>query len=164
MKETFGQRFTRFRKNKGLTQEDIATRVNISSQAVSKWENDISSPDISILGDLADILGVSLDELLGKENMKPTEVLPEDKRKDVDKMILKIVVDGADGDKIRVNLPLAIVKVCLESGIAMPEVNGNKALANIDFENIFRLCEKGVIGELVRVDTADGDHISVVAE
>ena len=66
MKETFGQRFTRLRKEKGLTQEDIALKVNISTQAVSKWENDISMPDIAILGDLADILAISIDELLGK--------------------------------------------------------------------------------------------------
>ena len=66
MKETFGQRFLRLRKEKGLTQDDIALKVNISPQAVSKWENEISMPDVSILGDLADILGVSLDELLGR--------------------------------------------------------------------------------------------------
>ena len=39
MKETFGQRFLRLRKEKGLTQDQIAQRVNISPQAVSKWEN-----------------------------------------------------------------------------------------------------------------------------
>ena len=63
MKETFGQRFARLRKSKGYTQEQIADKVNISYQAVSKWENDISSPDISILGELANILGVTIDEL-----------------------------------------------------------------------------------------------------
>lgn len=42
MKETFGQRFVRLRKEKGFTQEDIASKINISAQAVSKWENDIS--------------------------------------------------------------------------------------------------------------------------
>lgn len=67
MKETFGQRLSRLRKEKGLTQEDIASKVTISPQAVSKWENDISSPDISTLGQLADLLGVSVDELLGRE-------------------------------------------------------------------------------------------------
>ena len=67
MKETFGQRLSRLRKEKGYTQEDIASQVTISPQAVSKWENDISSPDISTLGQLADLLGVSVDELLGRE-------------------------------------------------------------------------------------------------
>ena len=40
--ETFGQRLSRIRKEKGLTQEDIAKRIVISPQAVSKWENDVS--------------------------------------------------------------------------------------------------------------------------
>ncbi len=71
MKETFGERFTRLRKAKGMTQEDVAKQVTISPQAVSKWENDISSPDITMIGQLADILGVSVDELLGRETPAP---------------------------------------------------------------------------------------------
>jgi len=66
MKETFGQRFARLRKEKGLTQDDIAGHIGISAQAVSKWENDISSPDISAFADLADLLGVTTDVLLRK--------------------------------------------------------------------------------------------------
>ena len=69
MKESFGQRFQRLRKNAGLTQEEVATKLNITPQAVSKWENDASAPDISVLAELSDILSVSLDELLNK---KPT--------------------------------------------------------------------------------------------
>ena len=67
MAETFGQRLSRLRKEKGMTQEEIASKITISPQAVSKWENDISSPDILVLSNLADILGVSVDELLGRE-------------------------------------------------------------------------------------------------
>ena len=68
MEETFGQRLSRIRKEKGMTQEDIAKRIVISPQAVSKWENDLSSPDILVLSSLADILGVTVDELLGRES------------------------------------------------------------------------------------------------
>ena len=50
MTETFGERFQRLRKEKGLTQDKIAEAVNVSSQAVSKWENDINMPDITLLG------------------------------------------------------------------------------------------------------------------
>lgn len=67
MKETFGQRLARLRKEKGYTQEDIASRITISPQAVSKWENDLSSPDILVLSSLADILDTSVDVLLGRE-------------------------------------------------------------------------------------------------
>lgn len=68
MSETFGQRLARLRKEKGLTQEEVASRIVISPQAVSKWENGNSEPDISTLNQLADILGVSVDQLLGREN------------------------------------------------------------------------------------------------
>lgn len=164
MNETFGQRFSRLRKNKGFTQEDVATRINITAQAVSKWENDISSPDISILPELADMLCVSLDELLGKETIQPMEILPEGQRKDINKLILRIIVDSEDGDKVRVNLPLAIVKLCIETGMSLPEVNGSKALQNVDLTQVLALAEKGVIGELVRIDSADGDHVVIVVE
>jgi len=50
-----------------LTQEQLAEKLGITAQAVSKWENDISCPDISILPKLADIFGVTIDELLGRE-------------------------------------------------------------------------------------------------
>lgn len=73
MEETFGQRLARIRREKGMTQEDIASKVTISPQAVSKWENDLSTPDIYILNNLADILGVSVDELLGREKKEPVE-------------------------------------------------------------------------------------------
>ena len=48
-KETFGQRLSRIRKEKGFTQNEIADKVGVTSQAVSKWENDLASPDIDIL-------------------------------------------------------------------------------------------------------------------
>ncbi|MBQ2041822.1 MAG: helix-turn-helix transcriptional regulator, partial [Firmicutes bacterium] len=53
MKETFGQRFSRLRKQRGLTQEELGEKFGISGQAVSKWENDASMPDISILPELS---------------------------------------------------------------------------------------------------------------
>ncbi|MCB9498517.1 MAG: helix-turn-helix transcriptional regulator [Bacillales bacterium] len=164
MKETFGERFSRLRKQKGLKQEDIAFRVNISPQAVSKWENDISSPDISILPTLAEILGVSLDELLGNEKEKPIEMIPEEKRKDIDKMVFKIVVNSADGDKIRVNLPMPLVKLAINSGMEVPQINGNSALKDIDFKKLFELVEQGVVGKLVEVESADGDFIYITVE
>ena len=89
--ETFGQRLSRIRKEKGLTQEDIAKRIVISPQAVSKWENDVSSPDILVLSSLADILGVSVDELLGRENGTSQE--PRQERKEERETVDSEVVD-----------------------------------------------------------------------
>ena len=49
MQDTFGKRFQELRKKHQYTQEDIANKLNITPQAVSKWENDISAPDITLL-------------------------------------------------------------------------------------------------------------------
>ena len=62
--ETLGRRIARLRLVKTATQERLAKELNVSPQAVSKWENDINYPDISLLPDLARFLGVSVDELL----------------------------------------------------------------------------------------------------
>lgn len=163
MQETFGQRFARLRKARGRTQEEIAQKVNVTPQAVSKWENDISSPDILLLGELADLLDVSLDVLLGRTPQE-TAFVPAEERKDIKKMMLKIIVDSVDGDKVRINLPMALVELYLSSGLDMPEVKGNKALANLDLEQIFKMVEQGVIGELMTVESNDGDTVRIVVE
>ena len=62
--ETLGRRIARLRLARTATQERLAKELNVSPQAVSKWENDINYPDISLLPNLARFLGVSVDELL----------------------------------------------------------------------------------------------------
>ena len=163
MKETFGQRFSRLRKQRGLTQEELGEKVGLSGQAVSKWENDASMPDVSLLVELSEILGISLDELLGKEQ-PITRVVPEGERKDANDLILKIRVDSADGDKVTVNLPMGLVKVGIAMGMSTPQIKGNAALEEIDFEQVIKLVEAGLMGEIVTVDTADGDHVRIFVE
>lgn len=62
-----GKKIADARRQMGLTQNALATRVGVTAQAVSKWETGRSCPDISILDEIADILGISLFELLGIE-------------------------------------------------------------------------------------------------
>ena len=79
MEQTLGKRIAANRKGLGLTQEQLAERLGVTAQAVSKWENDQSCPDITILPQLADIFGVSVDALLGREKVHQGEVLEEEK-------------------------------------------------------------------------------------
>lgn len=69
MIDTFylGKRIAEARKRSGLTQNALACRVGVTAQAVSKWEQGRSCPDIAILDEIADALGISLIELLGME-------------------------------------------------------------------------------------------------
>ena len=69
-KKTFGNLVTQLRKAKGMTQADLAEKMGITDKAVSKWERDLSYPDIASIPHLAEILGVTVDELLTVQNVK----------------------------------------------------------------------------------------------
>lgn len=71
MEETLGKRIAQHRKNLKLTQDQLAEKLGLTAQAVSKWENDLSCPDIAMLPRLAAIFGITTDELLGMEQQAP---------------------------------------------------------------------------------------------
>lgn len=83
-KEKFGAFIGKKRREKNLTQKDLAEKLFISPQAVSKWERGLSYPDISLLIPLADILEVRLSDLLqGEESRLESEANVEDLIKNV---------------------------------------------------------------------------------
>lgn len=73
MKKTLGMMIAELRKEKGMTQLELAEKMGVTDKAVSKWERDLSCPDINSLPTLAEILGVSVDELMQikKETYEP---------------------------------------------------------------------------------------------
>ena len=165
MDMTIGKRIALLRKEKGLTQEELASHMGVSPQAVSKWENDQTCPDISALPKLARLLGVTVHELLeGKEETPAVRVLPPAERKDLKDMMLRVIVDSADGDRVRVNLPMALVEVAMEIGMEMPQINGQDALKGVDLNKVLRLVREGLVGNLVEVDSADGDKVRIFVE
>lgn len=68
---SIGQLLSAFRKKKGYTQQEVAEKCNVSNKTVSSWERDASSPDISMLPTIAELYGVTCDELLGVKASKP---------------------------------------------------------------------------------------------
>ena len=64
MKETLGEKIKRHRKRCNYTQEDLAELLDVSSRAVSKWENERSHPSFNNIDKLSDIFNVSITELL----------------------------------------------------------------------------------------------------
>lgn len=166
MEMTLGKRIAALRKEKELKQDDLAGMLDVSPQAVSKWENDQTCPDISLLPKLAQILGVTVDELLsGKREELPTvRLVPEKERKNLEDMMLRIVVDSDEGDKVRVNLPIPLVQMALEMGMEMPQINSNIPIQSIDLNQIMELVRRGAVGNLVEVESADGDTVRIFVE
>ena len=64
MKKTLGTMISELRKQHGMTQLELAEKMGVTDKAVSKWERDLSCPDINSIPNLAEILGVSVEELM----------------------------------------------------------------------------------------------------
>ena len=165
MNETIGNRIAKFRKAKDLTQEELANMLGVSSQAVSKWENDASCPDISLLPKLCEVLGISTDELLtGKSDT--VKLVPAAQRKPLDQLTMRVRVRSAGGDRVQVNLPMSLVKVAMEIGVSMlPNIGDTAALfQNVDMGKLVQMVEMGLLGKLVDIESADGDIVEILVE
>ena len=77
--KSIGEMISSLRKEKGMTQNDLAEKMNVTDKAVSKWERNLSCPDVNSIPKLAEILGTTVEELLNaqskKENNKIDEIL-----------------------------------------------------------------------------------------
>lgn len=166
MNTTLGKRIAALRHKNQLTQDELAEKLGISSQAISKWENDQTCPDISSLPLLSKILGISTDELLTgkKEEDNRVRMLPENERKDIDDMLLRIVINGKNGDVMRVNLPLSVIKVVIDSGLNISRLSGNEALKNVDLNMIFNMVQQGTVGNIIDIEDVNGDIIQMFVE
>lgn len=69
--KTTGEIISSIRHEKGLTQKELAEQLNVTDKAVSKWERDIALPDINTLPELAEILDITIEELI---NAKPQKI------------------------------------------------------------------------------------------
>lgn len=74
MKKTLGTLLAETRKQKGMTQLELAEKMGVTDKAVSKWERDLSCPDVATLPLLAETLGLSVEDLLqGKSTKQPAD-------------------------------------------------------------------------------------------
>ncbi len=179
METSLGKRIQAARKRLGMTQEQLAEKLGVSGQAVSKWESDISCPDITALPVLADIFGMSVDELLrGKEKQTEAMELIQNTGKSVEEMFLRMYVittEKEDGEevKVKVSIPMPVLRALLDSGMDMKQIVSMQGAgdaikgANIDFDSIIRLIDAGFCGSLmdVEVEAEDADvSVRIVLE
>lgn len=164
--QTLGETIAYYRKSCGMTQEQLAEKCSVTAQAVSKWENGLTAPDISLIPKLAELFAISTDELLGVRKAETVAVNPE--FVDLTKMLLKVRVHSKAGDKVNVNLPLSIAQIVLENGKFYGNSNENEGkldfLKEIDLNQIISLVQLGAMGKLVEVESANGDTVEVWVE
>ena len=161
MLNNLNERIACYRRKCGLTQEELAEKCSVTPQAVSKWENGLTAPDISLLPRLGEVFGCTTDELLGVERPETAMLAPADF--DPAKAVMKIRVETEDGDRVSVNLPVAVMKIVLQSGSLDIGVSED-ALKNIDFDQLFTLVNAGAIGKLVDVKSSDGTNVEIWVE
>ena len=190
---TFGQKLNYLRKNAGLTQEDVAQHLGISPQAVSKWENDLSCPDIMLLPEIAKLYEKTVDALLSdgdfaeaeaveeKETTEEKEEIPAEEKQpepveteteskknlDNSNLFLKVKVLSQQGDKVNIKLPVSLLKSLksiLGSVKLNSEMTGGIDLSGIDFDSIFELIESGAIGDIVDITSQNGDIVKICVE
>jgi len=128
---TFSEILLQERKRRGLSQEELAGMVNVSRQAVSKWETGDAMPDLNKLLALADALDISLDELCGRETKAPPSNTPttSTKRRGVPLPLLCIIL-----------LPIIAIALFLLLSIARPSPPTN----NTDLSTMGKLTVSGL--------------------
>lgn len=162
-----GNNIAALRKAKGITQEALANELGVSAQAVSKWENNSSCPDVSLLTDIADYFNVTVDNLLrmndeeiingsaGNNERKPeskSAVNPDNFHK---KVHIRIIQQNGKENNIRI--PFKLVK----SAVNLVSVFGIKKELT---DTINSVLNSEDIKDFVEINNENGDHISISLE
>ena len=131
----FGTRISVCRQNKNMTQEEMAGRLGITAQALSKWERGISLPDIAMTADISRLLGVSTDYLLGVETPAVTRKKEEKVHSEVEDN-LRLAMDP---------LELIFGKGLLDTFV------GNNRYVDIVAATRAKLSHEGILMPIVRI-------------
>ena len=157
---SLGKRIQALRKNCGLTQETLAEMMAITPQAVSKWENEQSCPDIMALPRLAACLGVSTDLLLTGADAFAKAEAPTKKPEE---LIVRMAVEEPGGVRICINLPFVFFRYAAMYNLLTFTFTAHgdeispaaiQAMHDLDFKAIVQLIESGATGKLLDVNDA----------
>lgn len=140
-KNSMGQFLAALRKANGMTQQEIADRLHVSNKAVSRWERDECSPELSLIPALAEIFGVTCDELLKGERI-PEKGASEKK---VDKQVKAMILRALSGFKtsVWIAVALAIVGFVCMFGISY---GFYRPVIGFSVMMLFEICAFALIG------------------
>lgn len=157
-----GSNIAALRKEKGITQEELANALGVSAQAVSKWENNSSCPDVSLLTVIADYFGVTVDALLRSGAEKITRADPPSTDNNVaavrgGKRNVRIKVTQPNGKETNVKVPFGVVKM----GLWVDNVFG---LQRDVADKIGALLDDPAAADILSVDGENGEHVTISIE
>lgn len=160
-----GKNISEKRKAKGMTQEELAANLGVSPQAVSKWENNLSCPDIALLPEISKLFGISVDELLGiKSELQTKDIKDESAAAEADyeepapsgKKITKLIITRENNGKITtVKVPISIIRFGLNIGSIFGGLTGDQA------SSIETAIKNGLAGDIISVDGENGEKITI---
>jgi len=165
--KTIGENIAAFRKEKQLTQEELAEKMAVTPQAVSKWECDSSYPDVTVMQQLARVLGVKVDEILNGRQEFP--VLKQAEPEKIDRRILSIHVTADNNNtSVKARFPVSMVNTMLSNGLLAKllfdtdddDDADEKAEVEKTLQMLRSFIEEGVTGPLMQVNTS-GTHVSI---
>ena len=110
-KEKTGQLIAELRKEKGLTQKQLAEALNVTDKAVSKWERGLSFPDISMLEPIAEVLDISIMEILAGEKKSEDETITREEAQQMIKESVELSDEEIRHKKERSRLIIIILVV-----------------------------------------------------
>ncbi len=154
---SIGKNIAAFRKAKGLTQTGLGEILGVSNQAVSKWEAEMTMPDVMLLPEIAEVLGVSLEALYnGREEAPEQSALPQEQDQgqnvyaaaSAEKRVLCITVDGEYPVKVR--MPAEAARYFMSQGDSGVEAEVWDAM----------LSQEGVLVD-VETGAAEASHVKI---
>ncbi len=160
---TIGKNIAEHRRNVGITQEQLADKLGISAQAVSKWENDLSEPDASTLLALSKIFGVTVDDLL---NGTRAPAVSKDDKKPENRMI--VINCQRYDNKVTLRIPaelelqedysvfLSAINTGVDSDTAVKSMEEYK-------DTIRMMIEKNIVGTVIDAGNVEG-HVTISIE
>ena len=162
---SIGKNISERRREAGITQEQLADKLGISAQAVSKWENDLSEPDASTLLSLSKIFGVTVDDLL---NGMRAPMVSKEEEKPENRMIVINVQQYDNRVTLRIPAELgaqadfSFLNSVIEENAGEEAVIAINALENYK-KNLRMMLDNNVVGTIVDAGNAEG-HVTISIE